>query len=70
MTQIVNWVLMVTSAITASGVIAILGFIVNIWTKVKENNRTLHGADGNEGWNGLVPKVHRIEEILEEEGYL
>ncbi|UXF51046.1 MAG: hypothetical protein HQRvContig05_27 [Haloquadratum phage sp.] len=58
------------ATVTATAALTTAGCAVGIWRAVKRHERALYGEDGIEAWDGLVPKVNRHEEVLEEEDYL
>lgn len=58
------------ATVTATSAIATAVSAIGILRAVKRHQRALYGEEGIEGWNGLIPKVNRHEEVLEEEDYL
>ncbi|TKX86214.1 hypothetical protein EXE43_09600 [Halorubrum sp. SS5] len=69
MTALVDWVVMVTSTITALGVLGLLRAARGIWHQLQDLDRAVYGTE-NTGWEGLMPKVKRLEEAAEEEDLL
>jgi len=60
----------VAATITAASALATAGYTRKILKRVERHDRALYGAEQIEDWNGVVPKVNRIVEVLEEEDYL
>ncbi|MUW13927.1 hypothetical protein GJ633_04065 [Halorubrum sp. CBA1125] len=58
------------ATVTASSALATAGFTWGIYRRVKRHERALYGAENINSWDGLVPKVNRHEEALEEEDLL
>ena len=58
------------ATVTATAALTTAGCAVGIWRAVKRHERALYGADDIGAWDGLIPKVNRHEEALEEEDLL
>jgi hypothetical protein len=58
------------ATVTATSAIATAASAFGMYRAVKRHERALYGADNIDEWNGLVPKVSKHEEALEEGGLL
>lgn len=56
--------------VTASGALYVAREIRKIRHETERHSKLLEGFEDSEAYDGLIPKVERHEEVLEQEGLL
>ncbi|WP_418283915.1 hypothetical protein [Halorubrum sp. DTA46] len=66
----VQWIVAAAAIVTAAATTGTFAAALAVWRLVKQHERTLHGSQQNDAWNGLIQMVTTHREALEEEGTL
>ena len=66
----VQYVVSAAAIVTAAATTGTCAAAVTVYQLAKQHERTLHGSEQNEAWDGLVAMVTAHREALEEEGAL
>ena len=66
----VQYVVSAAAIVTAAATTGTFAAALAVYQLAKQHERTLHGSEQNDAWDGLVEMVTTHREALEEEGTL